>query len=144
MQEPSSANSPAPPALPSPAAVPPPLPCGTAPGVTEEDKTLALFCHLSGIFTGFLGPLVIWLVTKDRSAFLDHHGREALNFQITLLLVMMCLGSATFVLMFMLVGILLVPVLIVVPILALVAAILAAVAARSGGWYRYPLCIRLV
>ncbi len=142
MQEPSTGNSPA---LP-PAAVPPPLPMpnGSAPGILEEDKTLALFCHLSGIFTGFLGPLVIWLVTKDRSAFLDHHGREALNFQLTLLLVMMCLGSVTFFLMFVLVGVLLVPVLVVVPILALVAEILAAVAAGKGEWHRYPVCIRLV
>jgi uncharacterized Tic20 family protein len=103
-----------------------------------------MLCHLLGIFTGFLGPLVIWLVQKDRCTFLDHHGREALNFQLTILLVMMCLGSATFVLMFVFVGVLLIPVLIAVPVLAIVAEILAALAAQKGEWHRYPFCIRLV
>lgn len=144
MPQPSFGDSPAPPPLPSSAAGPPPLPCGTAPVISEEDRTLGMLCHLLGIFTGFLGPLVIWLVQKDRSTFLDHHGREALNFQLTILLVMMCLGSATFVLMFVFVGVLLIPVLIAVPVLAIVAEILAALAAQKGEWHRYPFCIRLV
>lgn len=111
--------------------------------ITDEDRNLAMLCHLLAIFTGFLGPLVLWLVKKDSSPFLDHHGREALNFQITLLLAMTCLGAATFILMFILIGLVLVPVLILVPILALVAEILAAVAAQKGEWFRYPCCLRL-
>lgn len=103
-----------------------------------------MLCHLLGIFTGFIGPLILWLVKKDNSAFVGHHGREALNFQITLMLVMLGLGSVTVVLMFVVVGILLVPVLFIVPILALVAEIIAAVAAQKGEWHRYPCCIRLV
>jgi uncharacterized protein len=121
-----------------PANAPPPV------MVTEEDKTLAMLCHLLAIFTGFLGPLVVWLVKKDRSPFIDHHGREALNFQITLLLVMLGLGSATFILMFVFVGILLIPVMMVVGILALVAEILAAIAAQNGAWHRYPCNLRLI
>jgi uncharacterized Tic20 family protein len=112
--------------------------------ISEKDRTLGMLCHLLGIFTGFLGPIVIWLVQKDRCTFLDHHGREALNFQLTILLVMMCLGSATFVLMFVFVGVLLIPVLIAVPVLAIVAEILAALAAQKGEWHRYPFCLRLV
>ena len=103
-----------------------------------------MLCHLLGIFTGFIGPLILWLVKKDSSAFVGHHGREALNFQITLMLVMLGLGSVTVVLMFVVVGIFLVPVLFIVPILALVAEIIAAVAAQKGEWHRYPCCIRLV
>ena len=112
--------------------------------ISEEDKSLAMLCHLLGIFTGFIGPLILWLVKKDSSAFVGHHGREALNFQITLMLVMLGLGSVTVVLMFVVVGILLVPVLFIVPILALVAEIIAAVAAQKGEWHRYPCCIRLI
>lgn len=121
-----------------------PLPSMSAPVVTEDERTLALFCHLLGIFTGFIGPLVLWLVKKDQSAFLDHHGREALNFQLTMLLVMLCLGSVTFVLLFVFVGVLLIPVIILVQVLAIVAEILAAIAAQKGEWHRYPFCIRLI
>lgn len=103
-----------------------------------------MLCHLLGIFTGFLGPLILWLVKKDQSAFIAHHGRESLNFQLTLLLTMFALGSATFMLMFVLVGIALVPLFFIVPILAMVLEIIAAVAAQKGEWHRYPLCIRMV
>lgn len=132
MQAHSSGNSPA----------PPPIPAYQP--ISEEDKSLAMLCHLLGIFTGFIGPLILWLVKKDSSAFVGHHGREALNFQITLMLVMLGLGSVTVVLMFVVVGIFLVPVMFVVPILALVAEIIAAIAAQKGEWHRYPCCIRLV
>jgi uncharacterized Tic20 family protein len=37
---------------------------GNVPAVTEEDKTLGVFCHVLGIVTGFLGPLILWLVKK--------------------------------------------------------------------------------
>jgi uncharacterized Tic20 family protein len=120
------------------------LPPGAPGTVSDEDRTLSMLCHLLGILTGFLGPLVLWLVKKDSSPFLDHHGREALNFQITVMLVMLALGSVTFVLMFFIIGILLVPVMMIVGILALVAEIIAAIAAQKGEWHRYPFCLRLV
>lgn len=124
---------------------PPPIPDLTnRPEVSPEDRSLGMLCHLLAIFTGFLGPLIVWLVKKDGSAFVGHHGREALNFQLTLMLVMVCLGSAAFILMFVLVGFVLLPVLFIVPILALVVEIIAAVAAQNGEWYRYPCCIRFV
>lgn len=115
-----------------------------ATGPSEEDKSLGMLSHLLAIFTGFLGPLILWLVKKDSSAFVAHHAREALNFQITLLLVMMALGGLTLALMLILVGVLLIPLLFIVPIFALVVEILAAVAAQKGEWYRYPCCLRLV
>jgi uncharacterized protein len=124
-----------------PAAPPPPPP---APGLSDDDRNMAMLCHLLGIFTGFLGPLVIWLVKKDHSAFVDHHGRESLNFQLTLLLIMLGLFGLTMVLMFVLIGFLLIPVLAIVPIIALVFEVLAAVAAQRGEWHRYPFNIRLV
>ena len=128
----------------TPAAAPPAQPPGVPPVViSDDDRMLAMLCHLLAIFTGFVGPLILWIVKKDSSPYVAHHGREALNFQITLLLVMTCLGAATFILMFILIGLALVPVLIVVPILALVAEIIAAVAAQKGEWFRYPCCIRL-
>lgn len=101
-----------------------------------------MLCHLLAIFTGFLGPLILWLVKKDESRYVDHHAREALNFQITFFIVFMGMLIATFVLMFVMIGILLIPVIIVLSILVLVAEILAAVAAQNGTWHRYPCSIR--
>lgn len=127
----------------TPASAPPAQPPGMPPVViSDDDRMMAMLCHLLAIFTGFIGPLILWIVKKDSSPFVAHHGKESLNFQITLLLVMTCLGAATFILMFVLIGIVLVPVLIIVPILALVAEIIAAVAAQKGEWFRYPCCIR--
>lgn len=117
---------------------------GYLPPVTADDRSMAMLCHLLGIFTGFVGPLVIWLVKKDHSPFIDHHGREALNFQITLFLVFIVLFGVTFVLMLLFIGFFLVPLLVVLPILAWVAEIMACVAANRGEWHRYPCCIRLV
>ncbi len=123
---------------------PPPIPPTTQSGLTEDEKTLGMLCHLLGILTGFVGPLILWLVKKDTSRYIDYHGREALNFQITLFIVLFTLSILTMFLMFIFIGILLIPVIILIPILALVVEILAAVAAQKGEFYRYPCCIRLV
>lgn len=149
MQDSFSEYSPIPPPIPAVTVRPPPINAGAwssylPPMVTEDEKTLGLLAHLLGIFTGFLGPLVLWLVKKDSSPYIAHHAREALNFQITLHLVLIGLGAMTLILLLVFVGILLVPVLIAVPILALIAEILAAIAAQKGEWHRYPFCIRLV
>ena len=126
-----------------PMAPPVQAPQGTL-GSTEEERTLGMLCHLLGILTGFVGPLILWLVKKDSSRYVDHHGRESLNFQLTLMLVMTGLGVITFALMFFVIGILLVPVIMILGVLALVAEILAAVAAQRGEWHRYPMTIRFV
>ena len=132
-----------PPALgPGNVAFAPPMPLANA--ISQEDRTLAMVCHLLGILTGFIGPLVLWLVKKDSSAFVDHHGREALNFQLTILIVMLFLGISAMILIFIFIGFLLFPVMAIVGILALVAEIIAAVAAQNGEWHRYPVCFRFV
>lgn len=133
----SSVPPPVPP-VPYPLA-PPPL----FPAVTADDRTMAMLCHLLSILTGFLGPLILWLVKKDTSPFVDHHGREALNFQITVFLVMMVAGSIAFVTMFIFIGLVLLPALIAIPVFALVAEIIACTAASNGQWHRYPCCMRL-
>lgn len=136
-----------PPPLPGAGTVPPPMPpalASTYVAVREEDKTLGMLCHLLGIFTGFLGPLILWLVKKDSCPFVAHHGREALNFQITVFLVMVGLMAMTFVLIFVLVGVIFIPVIMILQVLAIVAEVMAAVAAQRGDWHRYPFCLRLV
>ncbi|MCI0499264.1 MAG: DUF4870 domain-containing protein, partial [Planctomycetales bacterium] len=36
--------------------------------------------------TSFVGPLILWLIKKDEDKFVDSQGKEALNFQITVIL----------------------------------------------------------
>lgn len=107
--------------------------------VSQDDKTMGMIAHLSGIVTGFIGPLVIWLINKDKSdkAWLIEEAKEALNFQITVLIAMFVSGALTLIL----IGLLLIP---IVAIAALVLAIMAGLKANSGESYRYPFAIRLI
>ena len=125
---------------PSPVAPPPPSDNGLP---SSEQRQWAMFAHLSALiglivpFGNVLGPLVIWLVQKDKMAFVDDQGKEALNFQITVF------GAAviSFFLMFILIGFLLI---FVVGLGALVLTIIAAFKANEGVAYRYALTIRLI
>jgi Domain of unknown function (DUF4870) len=76
-------SNPPPDVPPSPPPVAP-VEAGLPTEIKSEDKTMAMLCHLLGIVTWFLGALIIWLIKKDQSKFVDDQGKEALNFQITL------------------------------------------------------------
>jgi uncharacterized Tic20 family protein len=107
------------------------------PGGGTDPKTLAMLAQLLGIFTGFLGPLIIYLTNGDKDPYVKHHSAEALNFHLTVLIAE--LVSA--VLMLVLIGFLM---FFAVWIGALVFSIQATIAANRGEWYRYPICIRFV
>lgn len=64
---------------PPPGDVPPPQPANAAPA--QNPNTMAGLAHAL-LFTGFLGPLIIWLIGKDGSPFVDSEGKKALNFGI--------------------------------------------------------------
>ncbi len=108
-------------------------------GASQDEKTLALITHLSGIVAGFIVPLIIWLINKDKpeKAFLISQSKEALNFQITVLLSWI----VAMVLSFLLIGFLLYPVILIGNI---VFCILAGIKANNGENYRYPVSIRLI
>ena len=105
--------------------------------VKKDDMNMAMLAHLLAIFTGFLGPLIIWLIKKEESPYVDRHGKEALNFQLTVLLAFIASG----ILSLACIGLVLMPVVWVVDI---IFCIIAAVKASRGEEYRYPLSIRLV
>lgn len=117
-------------------APPPPPPSGTVP---QEERTMALVAHLLGILTSFIGPLIIWLINKDKSpnSFVVDQSKEALNFQITILIIYI-------------IGVILAIILIgaLISFLAWVAcivfSIIAAVKANNGEAYRYPFALRLI
>lgn len=108
-------------------------------GGASDDKNLALITHLSGIVLAFIVPLIIWLINKDNPAksYITEEAKEALNFQITILIgYVIC-----WVLSFILIGLILLPLL---WIFNLVFCILAAMAVSSKGTYRYPFALRLI
>lgn len=114
----------------------------------DNARTWAMVAHLSALVgllgngIGFLlGPVVVWAIKKDQHPFVDEQGKEAINFQLTLLLA----AVASFVVMFTIVGLLVaIPALIAIAIVAVVFPIVAAVSANRGEHYRYPLTWRLI
>jgi uncharacterized protein len=116
---------------------------GTDGALTENDKTMGMAAHLAALagllipFGNIIGPLVVWLTQKDKSAYLDYHGKESLNFQITVSIA----GFVAFLSIFLLIGILLLP---AVGIYAVVMVIIATIKAKEGVRYRYPYTLRLV
>lgn len=112
--------------------------------IPKEQKTWGMLCHLMALstyigipFGGILGPLVMWLIKKDESPFVDSCGREVLNFQITmciafLICIPLCLIFIGFVLMTGL------------AIYSLILTIIGAMKANDGIDYRYPFCLRFL
>ncbi|MCB9036339.1 MAG: DUF4870 domain-containing protein [Lewinellaceae bacterium] len=103
-------------------------------------STFAHLGFLAGLIIPFgnvVAPLVIWLVYKDRSSYVEYHSKEALNFQLTVTIAMVASG----ILVLLLIGIFL---LIGVLLLALVLSIVAAVKANNGEYYEYPFTIRFI
>ena len=104
-----------------------------------DARTMAMLAHLLALFTGILGPLIIWLLKKDQYPFVNDQGKEAVNFQITVALAGLVSGLLTVATC----GVLF-PLPIAVGVLHVVFCIMATVKASTGVWYRYPLCLRLI
>ena len=133
---------------PNPYDVPPPAPSADQLDFnpTGEERNLAIIAHLSGCIgilagglLGFIGPLVIYLLKKDSSPYVETQAKEALNFQITVFLIgLVCVALAgiscgtLFPLVFVPMG------------LQLLFGIIAALAVRDGSNYRYPFNFRLL
>jgi uncharacterized Tic20 family protein len=115
----------------------------TAPAVTNV-RTWTILCHgsaLLGVFFHFpghvLGPLIVWLAKRDDSPEIDAHGKEALNFQLSMLIytvvaAMFCLVLIGFVF------------LAILWVLNAVFVIIACMKASDGELYRYPMTIRFL
>ena len=102
-----------------------------------------VLCHVSALagyiipFGNIIGPLVVWLMKKAESAEVDYHGKEALNFQISVAIY----AIIGLLLVFVVIGI---PLLIALGIANIVFMIIAAIKASNGERYRYPCTIRFV
>ncbi len=107
--------------------------------VSQDDKTMAMIGHLSGIVAGFIGPLVIWLINKDKTdkGWLNDEAKEALNFQITVLIAWVIAVALSM----LLIGFLLYPIILIGNI---ILCIMAGMKANTGVSYRYPFALRLI
>lgn len=119
------------------------------PDVTDDERTYALLMHLSLMAHLFLTliafgiPLIMWLVKKEESPFLDDHGREAVNFQISLLIWSIIFTIAAVPISILTCGVGVV-VAFIPTVVAVVGMIQASVAANRGEFYRYPMTFRFV
>jgi uncharacterized Tic20 family protein len=117
----------------------------TAPTVSSTNvRTWNILCHASallGVFLHFpghlLGPLIVWLAKRDDSPEIDAHGKESVNFQISMLIyngiaVVFCLVLVGFAF------------LAVLWVLNAVFVIVASIHASDGKFYRYPMTIRFI
>lgn len=103
----------------------------------SDETVFAMLVHVLSLFTGVFGPLVIWLLKRDRSSFVDAHGREAINFQITLYL-----GAfVSALLIYVMVGYLLLTSLLVMHFMLPLFAALMAAGHRP---FHYPFTFRLL
>jgi uncharacterized Tic20 family protein len=104
---------------------------------TKDERNLGMLAHLLGIVSGFIGPLIIWLIKKDESAFVDDQGKESLNFQLTLLIAYV----VSFVLMFFCIGYF---TFLAAWVVGIIFSVIGTTTANRGERYRYPLCIRMI
>jgi uncharacterized Tic20 family protein len=108
----------------------------------QEERQWALFAHLGGVLAIFpvlhlLPALVIFSIYQSRSEFVRDQAREALNFQIVILIAYFAARILDWLPLF--------PNLIfLVWLFSLVFSVIAAVAASRGDRYRYPLTYRFL
>ena len=112
-------------------------PTAGAPLGDSDQRLWATLAHIGGVLLGFIAPLVVWLIYKDRGRFVEEQAKEALNFQI-LVAIAYVVASVTTIIG---IGFLIFP---LVWIFSLIFSIMGAIAANKGEAYRYPLNWRII
>ena len=103
------------------------------PETSQDARNMAMLCHILGLL-GFIAPLIIWLIERDKHRFVDEHGREAMNYQISL----MIYSAAAWLSCLILIGFILTPILMIAHV---VLVIIGAVKAQQGQPWHYPIAI---
>jgi len=104
---------------------------------SNDERLLAMLIYVTSFFTTIIGPIIIWLIKREESAFIDYHGKEYLNFVISYFVY----GIVSALLIVILIGFLLAP---IVGIAAFIFTIIAAIKAFNGEMYRIPLIFRII
>ena len=116
----------------------PPPPVGAVAQLSDSDARLyATIAHAGNILFPAVAPLVMWLIGKDKSTFVDTEGKEALNFGILALIVYI----VSSILVVVIIGIF---TWLAMAVIAIIFGIQGAMKANKGEHYRYPLNMRLI
>ena len=141
----------------------------------HHQKNIATFIHLSTFsrfiipFGNFIGPLILWLSNKEKSEFIDSHGKQIINFQISLLLytiIITCISIPFFLfqvlngidfynlndfhfsinqpLSLIITALVFAFFMVIAFILELILIIIASIKAKNGEIYHYPLTIQFI
>ncbi|MCE5090902.1 DUF4870 domain-containing protein [Staphylococcus devriesei] len=105
--------------------------------VSQNEKSMAMLMWILTFFTGFVGPLIIWIIKKDESSYLNKQGKNYINYAISYGLY----GVGALILTAVLIGYLL---LFVLSIVCLVYTILAIVTVNKGEDYVVPFTIEII
>ena len=104
---------------------------------SNDDKNIATVTHLGGTVFSFIPALIVWILKKDDNAYISDQTKEALNFQITVIIAQFIAGVLAIILIgFVFMGI--------IWLLNVVFCIIAAISTSKGETYRYPFCLRLI
>ena len=104
---------------------------------SNDERNIATITHLAGTLFSIIPALIVWVLKKEDSEYIAMQAKEALNFQITVLVAQLIAG----ILVWILIGFLLLPIIWLVNI---VLCIIAAISTSRGESYRYPICLRLI
>lgn len=112
--------------------------------MTDDERKYATWMHLSGL-SGYIGiplghvlvPLVLWLLKRKESAYVNRQGIEVLNFQLTITFYLIF----SYILVFILIGLVFLP---VVFLLHIIATIMATIKIHNGQDFRYPATFRVI
>ena len=105
--------------------------------LSEDERLFAMLIYLVSFFVPVIGPLIIWIIKRDESEFIEYHGKEYFNFLISFTIY----GVASGILIILLIGLLLAP---AVAITGFILTIIAAVRAYNCERYQIPLVIRFI
>lgn len=131
----------------------------------QNVRTWSMLCHISalaGLFFGLgnvLGPLLVWQIKKNELPEIEPHGKEALNFQLTILLINIAAGILFAGFMGAAFGIGRIwrspfslwsggfglgAIIIIINLVAFILAVIAGLKANNGEPYKYPFAIRFI
>lgn len=110
-----------------------------------------MWCHLSALagflpipFGNLIGPLIVWQMKRNEFPTVDEHGKESLNFQLSMAIYFLAVAVITGVTWIFCIGVIFLPILAAIHIGGIILAVVAGLKANEGVFYRYPFNLRLI